>query len=194
MINDDHEVCRRETGLDDDTIVIDLDRTISMPAPPKYSRPPTSGSRIGDMDMEGPRSVNAEEIDGPSDGSSWFQPQGSSTITPEQRWAGSPTASLPPEVLPLHAESTSLDSGSQSNEVAGAAAFAAMATFFQELARLSSSLVGRLPVSQRWHDAIPTVCAVIFGLICRCVSMRHAGDEAADAADFSPPSEADLGV
>eukprot|EP01043_Picozoa_sp_COSAG02_P089336 COSAG02_NODE_26324_length_635_cov_1.110075_1_plen_41_part_10 len=41
MINDDHEVCRRETGLDDDTIVIDLDRTISMPAPPKYSRPPT---------------------------------------------------------------------------------------------------------------------------------------------------------
>jgi hypothetical protein len=147
------------------------------------------------MDMEGPRSVNAEEIDGPSDGSRWFQPQDSATTTPEQRWAGSPPASVPPEVLPLHPESTSVDGdGLQKNEVAGAGAFAAMATFFQELAGLSLRLVGQLPISQGWGDALPAVCAVVIGLICRCVSVHHAADEAADPSGFSTPPETDIGM
>ena len=187
ITNADYEV---SPGLDDDTIVIDLDRTISMP---QKSPPCASGSRIG-MDTEGPRRVSAEEIDGPSDGSGWFQSQPSATMMPEQQWAGSPTKSSSPEALPLYAESTSTDSGLQGNEVAGAAVFAAMATFLQELTRLSLSLVDQLPIShQRWRDAIPAVCAVMIGLVCRCASVRHA-NEAADASDFSTPPEADLGV
>jgi len=189
-VNDDLEVSRSGL-LDEDSVVIDLDRTLSMPASLPNVRSPASGSRLGGaVEVDGSRSVNAEEIDGPSDGSSWFQPQSSpARMAPDQRWTASCPESSPPELLPFHNEGTSVSDGPQRNEVAGAAAIAAVLTFFQELAGLSGSLVAQLSISQRWRDVLPAICAVTIGLLCRFASVDHldlneTDDTAAPATDL----------
>ena len=181
-MNDDLEVSRSE--LDEDSVVIDLDRTLSMPAPLPNVRSPASAFRLGGLNVGGPCNVNAEDIDGPSDGSSWFQPQSSARMTPDQRWTTSRPESSPPELLPFHAESTLMNDGPERNEVACAAAIAAVLTFFQELAGLSLSLVARLPISQRLRDVLPAICAVAIGLLCRFVSVRRETDDTAAPETF----------
>lgn len=195
---------RNEIADDDPdaTIMIDLDRTISVPPPPSNAQPSGSADSLGNVsceaDVDGPRSVTAEEIDGPNNWSNWVQPQGTSTNrVAVARWrAGLSPSPRPPSspqvVLPLHSECTSKEdsNGVQQNEVAGAAAIAALATFVQELVGLGSSLASKLPILQQWRSVLPAVCAVLFGLICRFVSVRRP-----EADGASPPApEAELGL
>lgn len=184
-------------GLDDDTIVIDLDRTLSMPPPP------LSGG--------GARNVDAEEIDGPSDGSAWFHPSPQQPARPgqEQQRTSQPPPSSPSVTLPMHSNSggggtsAAAGSGGESErpaaEVAGAAAIAAVVTFLQELAGLAAGVTAELP--QRWRDMLPAICAVVFGLLCRFISVRQGGgdgDAVGGGADAGRPGgaapEVDVGV